>query len=106
MPHISYLIALNCPQGKRSRCKNVINRRLQYTEKYFQLATIIFGNAEQVLDMSSWEWIEVEPTGELPEPRSGHQVRDSEVNVIAEAGGDPSLIKLLWRAGAMGIQVW
>lgn len=29
----------------------------------------------QVLDISTWEWVEIEPTGELPEPRSGHQVR-------------------------------
>ncbi|CBJ30911.1 Dynein heavy chain family dynein heavy chain [Ectocarpus siliculosus] len=27
----------------------------------------------QVLDLSTWEWVEIEPTGELPEPRSGHQ---------------------------------
>lgn len=30
---------------------------------------------KQVLDMSTWEWVEIEPTGEQPEPRSGHQVR-------------------------------
>lgn len=27
--------------------------------------------------MSTWEWVEIEPAGELPEPRSGHQVRES-----------------------------
>lgn len=30
----------------------------------------------QMLDMNTWEWVGIEPTGELPEPRSGHQVRD------------------------------
>lgn len=28
----------------------------------------------QVLDLNTWEWVEVEATGEKPEPRSGHQV--------------------------------
>ncbi|CAN0415753.1 unnamed protein product, partial [Hapterophycus canaliculatus] len=30
-------------------------------------------NDVNVLDLSTWEWVEIEATGELPEPRSGHQ---------------------------------
>eukprot|EP00904_Undaria_pinnatifida_P003126 jgi/Undpi1/12814/HiC_scaffold_7.g02481.m1 len=30
-------------------------------------------NDVYMLDMSTWEWVGIEPTGELPEPRSGHQ---------------------------------
>ncbi|CAN0207471.1 unnamed protein product, partial [Discosporangium mesarthrocarpum] len=28
----------------------------------------------QVLDLGTWEWTEVDTSGEIPEPRSGHQM--------------------------------
>ncbi|CAM9257232.1 unnamed protein product, partial [Sphacelaria rigidula] len=65
-----------CPDPRGSHSGNLIGNSL-----------IVFGgyggpgfsrrdfNDVHVLDMSTWEWVEIEATGEQPEPRSGHQVK-------------------------------
>lgn len=65
-----------CPDPRGSHSGNLIGNSL-----------IVFGgyggpgfsrrdfNDVHVLDLSTWEWMEIEATGEQPEPRSGHQVQ-------------------------------
>ena len=37
-------------------------------------------NDVSVLDLETWEWRPVECSGEIPEPRSGHQVKKQHTN--------------------------